>query len=68
MKDLKDKGNCIKTPLVYILQEVATFIVCILKERLKSGEVSNHLNNLAIEKQIISKENGIKKKNSRSRS
>ena len=69
MKDLKDKGNCTKTPLVYILQEVATFIVCILKgERLKSGELSNHLNNLAIEKQIISKENGIKRKNSRSRS
>lgn len=69
MKDLKDKGNCTKTLVVYILQEVTTFIVCILKEeRPESGELSNHLKNLAIEKQIISKENGIKKKISRSRS
>ena len=56
MKDLKSKRNCTKTLEVYTLQEVTTFIVCILKEEgLKSGESSSHLNNLAIEKQITSK-------------
>lgn len=69
MKDLKGKRNCTKTLEVYILQEVTTFIVCVLKEEgLKSGELSSHLNNLAIEKQITSKKNGIKKKKSRNRS
>lgn len=56
MKDLKVKKKLYKNTWSIHLTEVTTFfIVCVLKEGLKSGELSSHLNNLAIEKQITSK-------------